>query len=188
MTIFEWAAIGGIVLALFIFCARVMRRGLTTLDETRSQHLEKIAEGERQLAEDRRKITAEEQFHLLEAAIADLIRLSPYPEAWQIGLQHNIIYLETTGSRWEIELAMSERALRSSGRILHGKPHWLLRNEDIHEHYTDVAQLLASLNRHIRTAEEPEPLPRHLARRLAGTRSGAALMRSQDDMQKSWKE
>lgn len=188
VTIFEWAAIGGVVLALFIFCARVMRRGLSTLDDVRRQHMEKIGEGKRKLEEDKKKITADEQFHLLDAAISDLIRLNPKPDLWRITRKNHIIDLSNGASHWQIELLMVERSLRSSGRVLHGKPHWLLRGADMQEHYTEIASLMASLNRHLQAREEPAPMPGHLARRLVGTRASVALRQGHNSMQKSWKE
>ena len=35
--ILEWAAAGAVILAGLIFCVRIMRRGITTLDEDRAQ-------------------------------------------------------------------------------------------------------------------------------------------------------
>ena len=40
--ILEWAAAGAVILAGLIFCVRIMRRGITTLDEDRVQYLERI--------------------------------------------------------------------------------------------------------------------------------------------------
>ena len=35
--ILEWAAAGAVILAGLIFCLRIMRRGITTLDQDRDQ-------------------------------------------------------------------------------------------------------------------------------------------------------
>lgn len=185
---FEWAALGGVVFALFIFCARIMRRGLSSLDDVRRQHTEKINEGKRRLAEDCKKISADDQFHLLEAAIEDLVRLRPEAGAWKTEKRDRIIALENPPRRWEIELVMRERVLRTSSCVMHGKPKWLLRGEGLEERFSDIADLMACLNGQLQADMEVDPMPAHIARRLAGNRAANELLHAHVIPPRDWKK
>lgn len=167
----EWAGLGAIMFALVIFCARIMRRGLTTLDDDRKQNKERIAEGMRRLDEDRKNISASEQLYLAEAAMHDLIRLERRVQECRIEADGNIIELRTPDSSWQVELLMHESALRSRHKILHGQSRWLLRGEEINESHREISSLMASIAGHLHGKRE-EGLPPHLARRLAAQKPG----------------
>lgn len=187
MTIIEWATLGALLIALFIFCARLMRRGLSSLDDTRKKHLEKI-DGEKQhLAEDAKNISAYDHLYVLHAALADLIRLSENPVAWQMHRHNNVITLKSPSAYWEIELVMRERALSSTRRILHGKPDWILRSKDSQEHFPEIGKMMKVLNEHIRSRAQSECLPPCITRRLEGTRSNIHPLRAHCASQKNWK-
>lgn len=185
---FEWAALGGVIFALFIFSARIMRRGLSTLDDVRHQHLEKIDEGMRKLVEDRKKISADEHIHLLYAAIQDLVRLAPDATDWRLQRDGRIVKLENSAECWEIELLMRERRLKSSSSILHGKPQWILRKGGHEESFSEISCLMSSLNHQMNFQQGIPSLPEHLARRLAGNRAGQDLLHTHASLQKGWKD
>lgn len=167
----EWAGLGAIMFALVIFCARIMRRGLTTLDDDRKQNRERIADGMRKLEEDKKNISSSEQLYLAEAALRDLVRLDKKTGKWRIQAKGNQIDLYTPDGCWQVELLMRESALRSRHKILHGQSHWVLRGSEINENHREIASLMASLAHHIHGTRE-EGLPPHLARRLAGQKPG----------------
>lgn len=167
----EWAGLGAIMFALVIFCARIMRRGLTTLEDDRKQNRERIANGMRKLEEDRKGISASEQLYLAEAAMRDLIRIEQRLQECRIEAKGNIIELHTDKGNWQVELLMRESALRSRHKILHGQSCWLLRGAETDEKHREIASLMASLARHLHGNIQDE-VPPHLARRLAGKRPG----------------
>lgn len=170
MGIFEWAGIGAIMFVLVIFCARIMRRGLTTLDDARQKHLERIAEGTRKLEEEKKDISSEEQLYLLEAAIRDLIRLDSKDRECSIEVRDHLIELHCPEASWQVELLMRERRLRSRHKVLHGQSRWLLRGKNINEEHREIATLMASLTRHFHGEKDIDAIPQHLARRLARNR------------------
>lgn len=167
----EWAGLGAIMFALVIFCARIMRRGLTTLEDDRKQNKERIADGMRKLEEDKKNISANECLYLAEAALRDLIRLERRSRECRIEAIGNTIELHTADDCWQLELLMRESALRSRHKILHGQSHWVLRCREINESHREISSLMASLNRHLHGNREI-CLPPHLARRLAGQKPG----------------
>lgn len=154
MTMFEWAAIAALMLAILIFCARIMRRGLTTLDEDRQHYLERIKSGEKQLAEDRKKIPALEHLHIMRAALEDLIRLDGNPPGYSVQMHGRIIELVTPEGNWKIQLIMRERGLRSTSKVLHGKARWLLTGFDRQEEHPDHASLMRSLNARLHSKDD----------------------------------
>lgn len=177
MSIFEWALLGALMLGLLIFCARIMRRGLTTLDDDRKKTRERIEEARRRVAEDKKNISAGEQIYLAQAAIADLIRLDCRESECSLKTGDHLIDLATPDGAWQIELLMRERSLRSRHKVLHGQSRWLLHGPGINEEHRELATLMASLARQLRGVPEIEPIPAHLARRLAAPTHGALKFR-----------
>lgn len=164
----EWAAIAAILLGAMIFCARIMRKGITTLDEDRRLYLERIHEEEHRIAEDRKNISSTEHLQIMRAAVEDLLRLEGNPEGYAIKGQGRAITLETPKGPWTIELVMRERSLKSCGRTLHGKSRWRLEGCGQSEDHDSPASLMQCLHAHLRTNEQsPAPEPPHLAARLA---------------------
>ncbi len=163
----QWAALGAIMLAALVFCARIMKRGLTTLDDDRKQCIEKIRLRERQLAEDRKNIPAADHMLLVRAAVEDLMRLEGRPEGFSITDHGNACELHCPTGDWRIELAMRELNLRSTKKVVHGRCLWLLSGKDCHETHADPASLMRSLNQHLHESMAVPGEPEHLARRLA---------------------
>lgn len=168
--ILEWAAAGAVFLAGLVFCLRIMRRGITTLEQDRDQYLERIRAGERQLHEDRKNISLDEQCRLLRAAVEDLLRLAGNPPGHELSGEGPSLLLRTPTGEWRVELNMSERSLRSTRRILHGRSRWLLSGRGREESFDDLADLMRSLNAHLRGEDMTPPEPAHLARRLSRRR------------------
>lgn len=166
MSILEWAALGAISLGVLIFCARIMRRGLTTLDDDRRHCMERIRLEERQLAEDRKNISAMEHMLVMRSALDDLLRLDGYPEGYSINSGDKYHELATPEGIWRIELAMREKNLRSTRRVIHGTGRWMLSGCGHYEQHPDPASLMRSLNEHLHQVAPPVSEPEHLARRL----------------------
>lgn len=49
MALWEWAAAGAIFVAVVVLCVRLMKRGLSTLEDERARCLERIREMEEKL-------------------------------------------------------------------------------------------------------------------------------------------
>ncbi|WP_022656558.1 hypothetical protein [uncultured Desulfovibrio sp.] len=168
--ILEWAAAGAVILAGMIFCLRIMRRGITTLDQDRNQYLERIRAGERQLDEDRKNISLDEQCRVLRAAVEDLLRLAGDPPGHELSGKGARLVLRTPAGEWRLELSMRERSLRGARKVLHGRGRWLLSGFGRDETFDDLAGLMCSLNAHLRGDDMATPEPAHLARRLSHQR------------------
>ncbi|MDO5484442.1 MAG: translation initiation factor IF-2, partial [Desulfovibrionaceae bacterium] len=167
--ILAWAAAGALLLVGFIYSARVMKRGITTLDEARAHHWERIQEGERQLQEDRKNIPLNEHVHILRVGVEDLLHLAGDPPGFYLEDQERAVVLHTPNGPWRMELFMREALLRGSGKTIHGQSRWLLSGFGHEEHYEDIAGLMHSLHDHLRGDNGPPPslecLARHLSRK-----------------------
>lgn len=164
----EWGVIAAILLGAMIFCARIMRKGITTLDEDRQHYLERIREEENRLAEDRKNISSTEHLQIMRAAVEDLLRLAGNPEGYSIGTQGRSLTLQSPKGPWLIELVMRERNLKLSGRTLHGRSRWRLEGNGHCENHDNPASLMRSLHAQLLANEkQPEPEPAHLAARIA---------------------
>lgn len=154
MTMLEWSVLGAILLAILIFCARIMRRGLTTLDDDRRQYLEKIRGHEARIEEDKKRISARDHLAIMRAALEDLIRLDGNPPGYSVSQNAQTLQLATPRGVWEVRLVMRERSLRTSARVLHGKSRWLLSGFGQQEQYPDPASLMRSLNARIHAVDD----------------------------------
>ena len=170
MSLFGWVAAGSVMFAALIFCFRLMRHGLRTLDDDRRKFLERIRTGERRLAEEQKQVPAAEHLALLRAGVEDLLRLADSPPGYRIETATNALLLHTPKGTWRMELSMRERILHSTHRVLHGRSRWLLSGCGHQEQHDDVGSLMGSLHAHLRADAELPAEPAHLARRV-----GAAL-------------
>lgn len=142
----EWIILGALALIGLAMSARIMRKGLPTLDDNRKSYMEKIHETERRLAEDRKNISSAEHLDVMGAALRDLLRLDGDPHGFSVRKMGNAWELATPKGAWRVELLMHEKSLRTSGRVLHGRSRWLLSGFDIVETHPDPASLMRSLN------------------------------------------
>lgn len=169
MSLFGWIAVGAAMLAALIFCFRLMRRGIRTLDDDRRKFLARIHEGEQKLAEEQKQIPAAEHLALMRAAVEDLLRLADSPPGHHIETADRAVLLHTPKGTWRLELAMCERTLKSTKRVLHGRPHWLLSGMGHQEQHEEPASVMRSLHAHLHAEVELPDEPPHLARRLGAT-------------------
>ncbi|MBQ3060500.1 MAG: translation initiation factor IF-2 [Desulfovibrio sp.] len=164
--IFVWAVAGVLLLAGFMYSVRIMRKGITTLDDDRAQYLERIREGERQLAEDRKNISMAEHLHILHAGVRDLLRLAGDPPDFSLAEDARGVVLHTPDGDWRLELHMREALLRGSRKSVHGQSRWLLRGFGREEHFEDLAGLMHALHQYLHGKDSLPPRPEHLERRL----------------------
>ena len=169
MSILQWAAIGALALGMLVICARVMRRGVRTLDENRKEWRENMRQTEKRIEKDRKNISSAEHLNILRAAMEDLLRLDGLPEGHEVLEKDGCLELRTPKGVWRVKLSMRERGLKSSGRVLRGKCRWDLEGFGIEESHMDPASLMRSLNEHLheshlsnRNEEES-----HIARRMS---------------------
>lgn len=168
MTMLEWAGLGAIMLGIMIFCARVMRRGLRTLDDDRQHFRERLLAEEKRLKEDRQNISSREHLAVARAAIEDLLRLDGNPPGHEVRVHDKHLELVTPKGIWRVELMLAEHALRSTKKIVRGRGRWLLSGFGHYEQHQDTASLLRGLNEHLHAVDGDTPQPEHLARRLRG--------------------
>lgn len=167
--ILDWALVGAVLIGALIFCARIMRRGLTTLDEDRQRYFERIQACESRIREDRKNMSSLEHLAVIRAAVEDLLRLEGNPPDHVLASVGHMLTLQTPDGTWKIKLVMRERALKSTARTLHGKSRWRLEGPGHAEDHDDPASLMRSLHAHLRDRENDHPpMPPHLAARISG--------------------
>ena len=164
--ILEWALLGAVMLLALAISARVMRKGVSTLDENRKQWLENMAAANRKLEEDRKNMPASEHLMIMKAAMEDLLRLDGNPEGFTVRHNGSKLELETPCGTYGVMLVMRESGLRSSTKILHGKSRWRLSGQDFEEEHADPASLMRSLDNHLHSRDSCSAEPGHLARRM----------------------
>ncbi|MDE6735158.1 MAG: translation initiation factor IF-2 [Desulfovibrio sp.] len=166
MSLMWWAIAGAVMLAGLVFCFRIMRRGMSTLDDDRGKFLARIRDGEHKLEEEQKQVAADEHMALMRAAVEDLLRLADSPPGYRMETAGRNILLHTPKGTWRLELAMREIGLKSRQKVLHGRPRWLLSGPGHEEQHADAASVMRSLDAHLRAEGELAPEPPHLARRL----------------------
>lgn len=171
VSIFEWAVLGALFLAVCVFCARVMRKGIKTLDQRRGEYLEAMRAGEARIGEERKNISSAERVDVAYAALLDLARLNDFPSNWKISRENRKITLDTPEGVWTLELLIKESKLKSTGKILRGQGKWSLRDGATTRFYADPGELFGDLVADLRHEEKEAPEPEHFARRVAAARS-----------------
>lgn len=172
MSLFWWVVAGAVMFAALIFCFRVMRRGMRTLDDDRRKFLARIEDGEHKLKEEQKQVPAAEHLALMRAAVEDLLRLADSPPGYRIETAPNTILLHTPGGTWRLELAMRERTLKSRKMVVRGRCRWLLSGGGHQEQHSDPASVMRSLHAHLRAEADLPGEPPHLARRLGAVHQG----------------
>lgn len=165
--ILEWAAAGAAILAGFFFCFRLMKRGLTTLDQDRADYYARIRAAEDQLREVNKNIPLSEHLYIARAGLEDLLRLAGNPPGFSLSGQGRALVLHTPHGPWRIALSMRERTLRGTHKVVHGRSRWRLSGFGLDEHFNDLASLMCSLNAHLRGDAGVPPEPPQFARRLS---------------------
>lgn len=167
--ILEWAAAGAVFLMGLVYCVRMMKRGLTTLEDERSQCLARIQSMEDQIREDRKNMASSEHLHIARAGLKDLLRLAGNPPGFSLtgGAQPGqTLVLHTPMGQWRIALLMRERTLRRTRKVAHGRGRWRLSGFGLDEEYSELADLMCVLNARLRGEANLPSEPPHLARRM----------------------
>lgn len=152
----EWAGLGALLLGIIVFSGRLMRRGLTSLDDHRNAYLNSMRETEKKLHEDYKNMAADERMLIMKAAVADLLRLEGNPAGWEAQSENRRIKLITPRKTWIIELLVAERSLKGSQRTLRGRSRWILSDSERYEEHTDPASLMRSLNSQLRGSADKD--------------------------------
>lgn len=84
MALWEWAGAGAVFLAAVVFCVRLMKRGLTTLEDERAQCLERIRQMEEKIQEDQKNMASSEHLRVARAGLEDLLRLGGNPPGMRL--------------------------------------------------------------------------------------------------------
>ena len=198
MALWEWAAAGAVFIAVVILSVRLMKRGLTTLEDDRAQCLERIRRMEEKILEDQKNMPSTQHLRIAHAGVEDLLRLAGNPpgtrlEAVNAGQGESggeALVLHVPEGAFRISLSMRERTLRGVHKVAHGKGIWHLRGPGVHGDYADLVLLMRALSARLAVSMEgaegegcaafrplgdpaadvsPE-LP-HLARRFASARA-----------------
>lgn len=169
MTIIILASVSVLALAMLVICARVMRRGVRTLDENRMEWRENMRQTENRIQQDNKNISSMEHLNILRAAMDDLLRLEGQPKGYKVQAKDGILELCTPQGTWKVKLLMRESGLRSSKRVLHGKCRWRLEGFGIEESHMDPASLMRSLNEHLHESSPfgKEEEQSHIMRRMS---------------------
>lgn len=154
----EWGAAGVVLLIIVVFCVRLMKRGLTTLEDERALCDERIRTMEEQIRQDQKNMASSEHLHIALAGLRDMLRLADYPSGyWLEVLQHDsgaanekALVLHTPDGDWLVSLSMRERQLRAVHKVAHGQGRWHLRGTGVHEEYEDLPRLMCALHNHLR--------------------------------------
>jgi hypothetical protein len=139
-----------VIIVGLIFCFRMMRHGLTSLEKDRDRYLKRIRAEEQQLEEDKKNISQSEHLYIARAGIADILRLAGNPPGFSIADEEFAILLQTPEGVWRIDLNMREHALRNTGRVLRGKARWRLSGFGMNEQFDRIGDMMACLNAQLR--------------------------------------
>jgi hypothetical protein len=157
--VFEWIPALAIIVIGVIFCFRMLKRGLGTLEKTRLRHYEDIRAKEQQLLDDTKNISRSEHFRLAHAAITDLLHLEGDRAGFSLGTQGQTLLLNTPEGIWRITLDMRERTLHHTRKVLHSKERWVLSGFGREEKFADLAALMRNLTACLRGEKSIETPP-----------------------------
>lgn len=159
---------GIIVVAGLIVCRRVMKAGTTSWEQARDKYRARIQEEEKSLQDNTKSMTLEEQMHLLNVALKDLLRLEGDKPSYGLTQKHQTEFvLESPQGTMTITFHMREQKLRATQQVLRGHERWKLSFNGIDEEFTNIASLMTRINEHLHDegcAMPPEMA--HLARRF----------------------
>ena len=83
----EWGAAGVVLLIVVVFCVRLMKRGLTTLEDERALCEERIRTMEEQIRQDQKNMPSSEHLHIALAGLRDMLSLAGYPSGFWLEVQ-----------------------------------------------------------------------------------------------------
>ena len=172
----KWAPAFIVVVLGIVFCLRMLKRGLSTLEKFRERHLEHIRTREQQLQEDRHNIPRSEHLRFAHAALADLLHLEGDRPGFSLDTQGSALLLDTPDGVWRITLDMREQTLSQTHKVVRGKLRWQLKGFGREEEFAELAELMQNLTAYLRAEKRLDPIPAALLRRMrqpgSGSRSG----------------
>jgi hypothetical protein len=79
MVLWEWAAAGAVFVAVIILSVRLMKGGLSTLEDERAKCLENIRRMEEKIQEDQKNMASSEHLRIARSGLRDLLQLAGNP-------------------------------------------------------------------------------------------------------------
>ncbi|MFT4301445.1 MAG: translation initiation factor IF-2 [Desulfovibrio sp.] len=154
----EWIAAGIVLLVVVVFCIRLMKSGITTLEDERALCDERIRTMEEQVRQDQKNMPSSEHLYIALAGLRDMLRLADYPSGFWLEVvkqgngtaREKALMLRTPDGDWRISLIMRERQLRAVRKVAHGQGRWHLYGAGVHEEYADLPRLMCALHNHLR--------------------------------------
>ena len=152
-----FAIAGFITLIAIMWCLRMVRKGQTSLQKDKERWQEKFRQEETKLNKEQQEITAQEQTHLLNAAIQDLLRLENRTDA-TVTRNGNTIRIQLEPQTvLSVSLSAREQKITGLGTVLHSPTVWSLTRSGETKVYTRLDSLMRTLVAIIR-GEEPDEL------------------------------
>lgn len=192
MVLWEWAAAGAVFVAVVILSVRLMKGGLSTLEDERAKCLERIRQMEEKIQEDQKNMASSEHLRIALSGLKDLLQLAGNPAGTWLEIvapglgeaRGEALVLHVPEGQLRVSLSMRERELRGVRKVAHGRGRWHLNGLGLHEEYTDLVPLMRAVSARLAlclegvcpptfrplgdpAAEVPPELP-HLARRFSG--------------------
>ena len=146
----KWVPVLVVLVIGIIFCFRMLKRGHSTLEKTRTRHYGDIRAREQQLLDDRKNISPDEHLRMAHAAIADLLHLEGDRAGFSLSAQGSTLLLNTPDGVWRITLDMRERTLHHARKVLHSKECWRLCGFGREEEFADLTGLMRNLTAYLR--------------------------------------
>lgn len=168
-----WGIAGAITLVGLVVCRRILRAGQTSLAQSREKMQSRFFEGEKQLQEDAKKISLDEQIHILRAALEDLLRLEGNKPGFHIRQEDKSSFaLITPSEEIRITFSMREQQLRATHQVLRGHERWAMEHNGLKEQFSTIAALMSRLNDLLHGDDNSlPPEMSHLARRFRHSRA-----------------
>ena len=177
-----WGIAGAIVLVGIMFSARLVRAGRSTFVEARNKYRSRIRDGEKQIQNDAKKMSLDEQTHILESAIADLLRLNGNQPGFTFHRENRTQFvLGTPSGDIRVSFSMREQKLHSNNMVLRGHERWQIEAFGQKEEFVSIAALMTKLNEMLHGDYDVlPPEMTHIARRFRHRRAQTATFRKNE--------
>ncbi|MBO4369097.1 MAG: hypothetical protein J5803_03235 [Desulfovibrio sp.] len=165
-------AIAGFVFLLaVIWCIRTMKKGFTPLSADKERWREQFKEEERRLIKEQKEISTEEQQHVLEVAVRDLLRLDEKKET-TIESHDGTVTVVAPENSWILAFHGSDQELHSTHKVLHSPGFWTLTTRNACRKFLTIDELMQTFHAELNgEAEEEESVlsvrKRHHAKQIS---------------------
>lgn len=167
MVLWEWAAAGAVFVAVVILSVRLMKGGLSTLEDEREKCLERIRRMEEKIQEDQKNMASSEHLRIARSGLLDLLRQAGNPAGTWIEIvgaglgeaRGETLVLHVPEGELRISLSMRERELRGVRKVAHGRGRWHLSGLGLREEYTDLVPLMRAVSARLALCLEEEDSP-----------------------------